>query len=627
MKKPAFKDRLRYTFDNALSKGPATLIGWLAFFSIVLVLLSAFLIWATGLSEGSLLAQIWTTLMQTLVPEGVDRHAGSWPFLLVMFFVTLGGIFITSTLISILTAGLHELLYELRRGRSRVVESGHTVIIGWSEQIFTIISELAIANENQPRSCIAILARKDKVVMEEEIRRRGMAMGHTHVVCRTGNPLEWADLSIASLDTARAIIVLSREGQDPDSTVIKTILTILNNPNRRSEPYHVVAAIRDPQNLEVARIAGRGEVEVIPVGNFLARIIAQTCHQSGLSVVYTELLSFGGDEIYFQEEPALIGKTYAEALLSYEDSAVIGLWIKEGLTSLNPPMDTVIREGDEIIAISEDDDTVRLSGLSDKGIKYDTIQVTQNTPLRPERVLILGWNWRSPAIIRELDNYVAPGSKVTIVADQDVQLQIEQCCSELSNLAVFFQEGNTTDRRTLDRLHPEEHDHVIVLSYSNIISPQQADARTLVTLLHLRDIADQNVHPFTIVTEILDVRDRKLAEITRADDFVVSDRLISLMLTQVAERKELNWVFAELLASKGAEIYLKPARDYVQLGRSMNFYTVVEAASRRGETAIGYRLHASVRDEHRLYGVVVNPDKSDPIMFSESDRIIVLAED
>ena len=62
----------------------------------------------------------------------------------------------------------------------------------------------------------------------------------------------------------------------------------------------------------------------------------QTCRQSGLSVVYTELLDFGGDEIYFHEEPALVGKTFGEALLAYEDSAVIGLQHGDGAIRAEP---------------------------------------------------------------------------------------------------------------------------------------------------------------------------------------------------------------------------------------------------------------------------------------------------
>jgi hypothetical protein len=78
---------------------------------------------------------------------------------------------------------------------------------------------------------------------------------------------------------------------------------------------------------------------------------------------------------------------------------------------------------------------------------------------------------------------------------------------------------------------------------------------------------------------------------------------------------------------EGAEIYLKPAENYVELGRSINFYTVVEAARRRGEIAIGYRRESLSKDASQAYGVVVNPDKSKKVTFAPTDRIIVVAED
>ena len=62
---------------------------------------------------------------------------------------------------------------------------------------------------------------------------------------------------------------------------------------------------------------------------------------------------------------------------------------------------------------------------------------------------------------------------------------------------------------------------------------------------------------------MLDVRNRELAEVTQADDFIVSDKLISLMLAQVSENKDLNAVFDDLFDPDGSEIYLKPAADYV----------------------------------------------------------------
>ena len=52
----------------------------------------------------------------------------------------------------------------------------------------------------------------------------------------------------------------------------------------------------------------------------------------------------------------------------------------------------------------------------------------------------------------------------------------------------------------------------------------QADAHTLITLLHLRDLRERNGYTFSIVSEMLDTRNRALAQVTRADDFVVSLR-------------------------------------------------------------------------------------------------------
>jgi hypothetical protein len=68
--------------------------------------------------------------------------------------------------------------------------------------------------------------------------------------------------------------------------------------------------------MEVARMVGKDEVELVLVGDLVARVIAQTCRQSGLSVVYTELLNFEGDEICFSEQPALVGKTIGEVVIN-----------------------------------------------------------------------------------------------------------------------------------------------------------------------------------------------------------------------------------------------------------------------------------------------------------------------
>ena len=106
----------------------------------------------------------------------------------------------------------------------------------------------------------------------------------------------------------------------------------------------------------------------------------------------------------------------------------------------------------------------------------------------------------------------------------------------------------------------------------------------------------------------------------------MSDKLISLMMAQISENKKLNAVFTDLFDPDGSEIYFKPISAYVHQDTPVNFYTVVEAARRRGEAAIGYHLHAYSRDARHMYGVVINPHKSDDVVFTGHDRLIVLAD-
>lgn len=193
------------------------------------------------------------------------------------------------------------------------------------------------------------------------------------------------------------------------------------------------------------------------------------------------------------------------------------------------------------------------------------------------------------------------------------------------NIVVAFREGETTRRTVLDELQLTQYAHVLLLSDSDRLDAQTADAHTLITLLHLRDLSAKLEHKLSITSEMLDVHNRDLATVTQADDFIVSERLVSLVLAQLAENRELNHVFTDLLNADGIEIYLKPIRDYVAIGRPLNFYTVVEAARRRDEVAIGYRLLRHAHDPAQQYGVRLNPVKSAPVTYDQEDRVVVLA--
>ncbi|HEY0068838.1 MAG TPA: potassium transporter TrkA [Chloroflexia bacterium] len=632
MQKVSFGRRLQYGFDSVMARGTPALIGLLAAITLALVGIVAIFLYFSGAATNddgtpmSILDILREGTNHAFNTGDVWNQGGPALFIVSMVIVSLGGMFILSALIGILTTALDGRLLELRKGRSIVLEKGHTVVLGWSPQVFSVLHELAIANANTRRPCVAILAAKDKVEMEDEIADKVPNLGHMKVVCRTGNPIDLVDLNIVNLQASRSIIVLAPESEDPDSEVIKSVLAITKHPKRRPEPYHIVAQIRDARNMDAARLVGGGETQFIDVGDAVARLIAQTCRQVGLSTVYTDLLSFEGDEIYLKEEPALVGRSFGDALAAYEKSTVLGLLQGEAVR-LNPPSDTRINPGDQVIAIAEDDNTITLSDA--RGMDLDTGALRDIVTLEPvpERTLVLGWNWRATKIICELDHYVAPGSLVTVLCNAPAaQEEVSAYCEEVQNQRIEVHFGDTTSRPRLESLKVETYNHVIVLAYIDTLDPQRADARTLITLLHLRDIREKSGKEFSIVSEMQDIRNKDLAEVTRADDLIVSDRLISLMTAQICENRHLKDVFADIFNAGGNEIYIKPAGEYVRPGTTVDFYAIVEAARRLGQVAIGYRLHADSGNPAKNYGIVMNPHKREPVRLGLQDKVIVLAE-
>ena len=636
MQKNSLKERIIYYFENTMSAGPMGVIKWLAIVSSIIVLLLGLVILIFGIKESrdaesplGFFEGAWQSLMATLDSGTMGGDpSNAWPFRIVRFIATLVGIFVISILIGSISSGIDEKLGELKKGKSKVLETEHTLILGWSEKIFSIITELIEANSNKKNARIVILANKDKVEMDDEIRDKIADLKTTKIICRNGSPLESSAINVVNPNEARSIIILASEQDNTDTYVIKSVLAITNGKNRKAEPYHIVAEIKEPKNMEAANLVGNNETVFVLSSDLISRITAQTCRQSGLSVVYSEILQFEGDEIYFSKENSLKGKTFKEAIFAYENSSIIGLFTADEKVLINPPMETIINSGDQVIAISEDDDTVTVSGFKTFNINQNSFNRIDAGVMETEKTLILGWNERASSIITELDNYVAPGSEVFILADADnIENEISELKNNIEKQNIIYKKGDIIDRKTLDSIGVEDFNHIILLSYTQGIDMQESDAKTLICLLHLRGMSEKVNKDFSIVSEMLDIRNRDLGVVAKADDFIVSDNLISLMLSQLSENKDLKKVYDILFEADGSEIYLKPVSRYVKVGEPLNFYTVMASAAELNETAFGFRITKNSSDSDLHFGININPPKSQELTFTEEDYIIVLAED
>ena len=633
MTKASFKEKLRYNFDNTLSNGPIAIISWLALVTFLLVIIAGFFLFIFGLSANpienepfDLIEGIWQSLMRVLDAGTVTGDEG-WAFRLFMLLITIAGLFIFSSLIGSISSGIDESISNLRKGKSKVIETNHTLILGYSSMIYSVISESCLANESQKKAIIVILADRDKVEMEDDIRAKIEDTKTSKIIVRSGNPLDLRDLLMVNYNEAKAIILLSPENEDnPDNHVIKSVLSITGNKNRKKEPYHIIAEIKNNDNKQVASLVGGKEVSYVFSSDLISKLTAQTCRQSGLSIIYSDLLQFDGDEIYFYSDRGLIGLTFKQCLYSFEDSCVMGVFTGDRKVLLNPDMNYIIKKEDQLIIIAQDDSKINRLLIPKEILPVNFIPDAKKEK-ELETTLILGWNDKGKKIIEELDHYVIKGSSVSILGEvDDIKDSLTLLSEELQNITLYFQHGNINDRNTLDELRIDSFNHIIVLSYMNKGSIQISDAITLICLVHLRDISEKAGKDFSVVSEMLDVQNRELAEVAKADDFIVSDNLLSLLMTQIAENKDLEMVYENLFSDEGAEIYLNPVEEYLDLSKPVDFYQVIESASNQGHTAIGFRSLQPEIVNNGKFGIVLNPIKSNQIKFEQGDFLIVLAE-
>lgn len=615
-RKHAFRARMRYRFDSSLAKGPIILVVWLA----GLVLLSAIvgavflnLIRATfgGSLNASLPEDIWQALLRS-VDTGTFASDTQWPTRVIALLITLSGIFLAGSLIGIIASAIDQRVENLRRGRSAVIEHGHTLILGWSSRLPLIVSELVVANENVHDPAIVVLASEDKTHMEEDLRERVGQTGNTRVVCRTGSPWKPDDLELVNMKGAKSIIVLA--GSEGDAGVVKTILAVktLDPEFLRA---HVVAEFAHNDNARTIRAVTDGRVLTINSDHVVAEVTAQACHQGGLASVFQELLDFEGDEIYISDVPDLVGRSYGEALLAFDRCSLIGRFTHDGVVELNPAPSTRFEEGDHVIAIAGDDDQVVLSG-------FETVEPP--VPARPGdsveppiRVLVVGWSSFGPKVLHEIDEFLSPGSFVEVAIDADIIDPATVAGVELDNARLHVH-ATTAGPEDLLRLDNDEpFDQVIVLGYRTGMTVAEADAHTLLTLLTLRKLwPPDGLHRPRIVAELLDQSNVAIASTTGVDDFIVSDALTSLMIAQLSERAELQAVFDDLFDPEGAVVELRSAEALVP-HEAISFATVVAAAMSQGASAIGYRLSSTGR-------VVVNPRKDSLVELGPGDQVLVV---
>lgn len=614
--KRSFREKLQYKIDNIMSKGTVSVIKILFWLTLLVAVVVGALVTVFG-TETGIGRQTWNAIMHALDP-GVLSGApedSSLAYLIGMSVLTLYGVLVMSILIGIISAGIEDKLNQLRKGFSKIIEEDHVVILGFNDNIYTLLSELIEANSNHKDGCIVVVGTEEKEDMEKKIHDKFPNTRTTRIICRSGSLSDQHLYAQCSVETSKCVII----NEYDDASVIKIILSAGNYMKTHEllhEDLFMVAVINDEENVSAAGIAGEGRAEIIYAGRAISRIIAHSCRYSGIYQVLVELFDYDGDELYYENVPELTGCTFGESLNKFSKEIVFGIW-HDNKSYLNPPMDMVIEEGDKLILLEEDDGVFKTSDSASPVKKDQIVERSTKMKREQEKILMLGINEKMEGILEEYDKFVKKGSEIMIVCIEELPFATDQ----FDNLLITHIQEKETNRSVLEQVVTEQIKKILILN-DDRENEEKSDADTLLQLIFLKDIAARKNLDFSITSELMKSDNQRLASQIREEDFIIGSNIINLIMTQVSENRELANVFAELLQEEGSEIYFRPAEDYVKLGEPVNFYTVTESASLKSEVAVGYR-----KGTDDGFEIITNPKKEEEIVYAAGDFIIVLAED
>jgi hypothetical protein len=643
--KPTFKEKLRYRFEQFLSKGGSSI-----FLSLLIVFLVAFTVIA-GLRvllinifpalnyTDNVFTDIWYTFLEMTSTGSMQKDTDSPAFLKIMTILAgLVGVVLLSMLIAFITTSLNKLLYEFRKGRGRVIESGHTLIFGWNERIVDVIRELIIANESESDAAVVILSNEEKEAMDDLITKRLPNTETTRIITTQGDFANLSEHTRVNIQEAKSIIILAGCSEsatqsdkiDSDVQALKSILAIISG-REGEEEIPIIAEVFTDEKRNLISFFNYDNIITLDSWEIMGKLLIQTSLTSGLDAVYNEMLSFDGGEVYFTEGD-WAGLSFYDLVYRFKDGIPMGVYNEADGLILRPDEDRKMKAEDQVVIFAEDDSTINFepaSFISSNDLPYTEVRMEQTQ----RRVLIMGWHRVANIYIDEAADYLKEDSVIDIMfkePSQDLIDRVQEMKEEYDDFNINLKNTDTLSIEAIREMNPFSYDNIIILSqYGEEMSADKIDSDTLVILLILRKLKEEAENANSkIITQVLNSENQDIILQTNVDDFIISNKLITMILAQLSEEPLIKVLYDDLFSEEGSEIYVKPAHLYFDdFPQNIRFIDIINQAVKREEICLGFRLGSLSGDADANFGVKLNPAKDEMITLTQADFLVVLSED
>ena len=564
---------IKYRIDRMLNKGLFYQLMLLVFAIIILLLtVSIFIIVAFKYPPKQ---AFWDSLMQFIDTGNISSVEGNTGIVITFLLVTFVGVCGWGSLIAMINKALQDRINNLSKGNAFIMEKNHAIILGYGEEALTIIEEFIMAKVKT----IIILSEHNVDVIRKRVSFI-KEYKNTNIIIREGTTSRIENIKLLNIGKSSSISIINND--DTESLNILLALKKIIEEDEIDKKINICVLVHEEDTIEIIKsIEDKNFViHVIYKYEILYKLIAQSIIYTGLSNVYEDLFSNDGNIFCIENEHHYEDYSFKDAALKYLDKGMILLGItKEDRSQLLiPNYDYVIKKENRLVFLSrnDNDDSVK----EYPNIKPSIIKYKNN-------ILLICEEKRYVEIIKEISEYIENHS-ITMLSYDSIKSE--------RNKYKFI----------LEKLKKENTTKIVLISEDNI-----TDVKSINVLLIIRQIIRKENLNIAILSLLNSIQKRNLIYSDDVRDFIVSGKLIGMLMAQASLSSNILYIFCGLLSKNGKDIIMSPYADY--FNESKSFKDVYLYFIQKKTILIGVK---------RYNDVILNPNYD--TMLDNKDEIIII---
>ena len=505
----------------------------------------------------------------------------------------------SGAIVAMVTTSLRSYIDKKSKAKGKIVLSNHFVILNWNSKVPDIIFNLM---QKGFKNNIVILSNQTKDYIESEIKSLFLANDVTqkykaNLIIKEGDSLLRGNLDDISIEKASEIAVMAREDMvdvDEDDILNSDLLNLkivlrLGSFDIKPETQIVVETNSDETRQQIENISYtvsslKGK-SIIPVSfnKKIGQIIAQSIVAPEMAEVYLELFSFEGAEFY-----SIDSKETVEEYMKTHDNSI-------PVARLNKLF---------VLANDEKQCLKKRNGSYESNIELKPRGTIRRNPCN---IFVIGDNQKAPFILDNLNRSAeSPEFKYTI----------KHYHKDENDLLIQDIKNSTGEKK------------VLILS-DDCVQEESYDANVFVTLIALSKAFPKRDN-LTYITELLDSRNLSSVRDFDIHNTIISNKMMSLLITQLAMNQESKKFFDKLLTTdhigdaNDFDIAVNKACEVIEMDKDLVFKNKAEILSAFYKCFSGSNILLGISRGDDIIFFHENQDMTDEVVIHPNDSFVYI---